>query len=568
MRLGRLYSRRPGSGVIAAMSRPKRIPFDSLVLAAVTAELQTLVGGRLQRAVQPSERTLVLGIYADGRERQLLLSCSPQFARVHLTSVRPASKGEQPLLAASLRRLADGAKVVSIRQRGFDRILDIELGKPEGSYRLVAELTGKHANLILIGPDRKVIAGAHHVPPRQSVRPIQPGRIYEPPPFPPRKPLYEATDHEELKDAEGASPFLLRLLEARAGAPAVEIWDRFHAELESLGKTVRERAFQSFQVKGMGAYPISVRALGYDDQPADLSDALDQEFGQAQEEAEREALRQRLVNGMGRVLLAREVALQELEQAEAAGRGAGRLQLMGELLLAYGATIPEAADRFATQDYEGQPMEIPLDPEASPLENAQRYFERAKRAKSRAAHIGDPRKRLSDDRIGLLGLIRRAEDAGDVETLKDIEARARELRWLNEPLAPPAKTPEDRPYEGHRIRERTGPGGVRVLYGENATSNDYLTHRVARPNDIWLHVRGSTSAHVVVLTQNKPDRIGPEALRFAASLAVANSTSKHSKYVPVDYTLKKYVRKLRGAKAGTVTYSHEKTLHVEQGAMS
>lgn len=550
------------------MSRPKRIPYDSLVLAAVTAELQSLVGGRLQRAVQPSERTLVLGIYAGGKEQQVLFSCSPQFARVHLTSVRPGSKGEQPLLAASLRRMADGAKVVSVRQRGFDRILDIELGKPEGSYRLVAELTGKHANLILVGSDGKVVAGAHHVPPRQSVRPIQPGRAYEPPPFPPRKPLYESESVDELKDSEGASPFLLRLLEAQAGVRPEEDWGRFRKELQSLRATVQVAAYRPVRVKGTGAYPISVLALGLEEQPADLSAALDAEFGQAQEDAEREALRQRLIHGMGRVLLAREVALQELEQAEAAGRGAGRLQLMGELLLAYGSTIPAGADRFETQDYEGQSLEILLDPEASPLENAQRYFDRAKRAKSRAAHIGDPRKRLSDDRIGLTGLLRRAEDAADIEELREIETKAKERRWLNEPLSPLAKNPEDRPYEGHRIRERTGPGGVRVLYGENATSNDYLTHRVARPNDYWLHVRGSTSAHVVVLTQNKPDRIGPEVLRFAANLAVANSTSKHSKYVPVDYTLKKYVRKLRGAKAGTVTYSHEKTLHVEPGAMS
>jgi predicted ribosome quality control (RQC) complex YloA/Tae2 family protein len=68
---------------------------------------------------------------------------------------------------------------------------------------------------------------------------------------------------------------------------------------------------------------------------------------------------------------------------------------------------------------------------------------------------------------------------------------------------------------------------------------------------------------VIITTRNQPDRVQPETLRYAAKLAVMNSTSKHAGYVPVDYTLKKYVRKPRGAAKGTATYSHEKTIHVE-----
>ncbi len=44
---------------------------------------------------------------------------------------------------------------------------------------------------------------------------------------------------------------------------------------------------------------------------------------------------------------------------------------------------------------------------------------------------------------------------------------------------------------------------------------------------------------------------------------VANSVMKHASYVPVDYTLRKYVRKPRGSKAGAALYTHEKTLYVD-----
>ena len=107
------------------------------------------------------------------------------------------------------------------------------------------------------------------------------------------------------------------------------------------------------------------------------------------------------------------------------------------------------------------------------------------------------------------------------------------------------------------------PGGLTVLYGENAESNDYLTLRVAKPSDWWLHVRGHVSAHVVIQTRNQPEKVSKEALMFAAKVAVQHSSLKHSGYVPVDYTLKKYVRKPRGGPKGTALYTHEKTLHVE-----
>ena len=102
-----------------------------------------------------------------------------------------------------------------------------------------------------------------------------------------------------------------------------------------------------------------------------------------------------------------------------------------------------------------------------------------------------------------------------------------------------------------------------VLYGENSEANDYLTLRVAKPNDWWLHVRGNVSAHVVVVTRNEPEKVSREALLFAAKVAVQHSTLKHSGYVPVDYTLKKYVRKPRGAAKGAALYTHEKTLHID-----
>jgi predicted ribosome quality control (RQC) complex YloA/Tae2 family protein len=104
--------------------------------------------------------------------------------------------------------------------------------------------------------------------------------------------------------------------------------------------------------------------------------------------------------------------------------------------------------------------------------------------------------------------------------------------------------------------------GWEILHGENATSNDFLTTRVARPDDWWLHVRAAASAHVVIRTAGRPDRVPPRVLEEAARIAARHSESKHSGLVPVDYVLRKHVRKPRRAAPGRVTYQNEKTLFI------
>jgi predicted ribosome quality control (RQC) complex YloA/Tae2 family protein len=194
--------------------------------------------------------------------------------------------------------------------------------------------------------------------------------------------------------------------------------------------------------------------------------------------------------------------------------------------------------------------------------NASEYFEKAKKAKGRMSMVADQIQRLSQQRSAMLGFIERVNLATRLEGLLALKEEASRLRWLNVQAIPTARK-EDRPYEGHRVRELHGPSGYVILYGENAEANDYLTLRVARSNDYWLHVRGDTSAHVVIQTRNQPEKVQMDVLMFAAKVAVQNSRVKHSSYVSVDYTLRKYVRRQRGAAKGSVVYTHEKTLNIE-----
>ena len=75
-------------------------------------------------------------------------------------------------------------------------------------------------------------------------------------------------------------------------------------------------------------------------------------------------------------------------------------------------------------------------------------------------------------------------------------------------------------------------------------------------------MRAAASAHGVIRANKHPEKVPPATLRRAAELVAARSEAKGSGVIPVDYTLRRYVRKPRGAAPGRVTYTNEKTVEV------
>lgn len=531
----------------------KRIPFDSLTLCAVVAEAQAYIGGKVQRIWQPDESTVVFAIYRNGREAMFLLSCHPTYFRCHFVTKRASNPQPFPQLLTALRAHVADSHLTGVTQIGFDRILELRFSKAGEEFRLVAELMGKHSNLMFMDQDLRLLAAAKWVGPSKSKRPIQAGKTYAPPPFKHKPPIAEAKDLNDIESYQGASPHLVELL--RAQGPEA---------LATLRETIVRSMYAPVLVPGRGAYPISLSPLGIEElhRPS-ISIALEQHYDQAIADDAVELRRSALASQLQRVLTAREHALVDLRAAENAATTAGEKQLRGELILAYGAQLPEAATELAVTDYEGKPITITLEPEKDYKENAASYFDKARRAKLGAGIVRQQIVRMTEDQLDLREMLDRLRAAKLLPEIEKVQAEADKRKWLHKQNPSAAANKEERPYEGHRVREALAPNGSIILYGENAEANDYLLIRVAKPNDYWLHIRGSQSAHVVVPTQNKPERISKETLQYAATIAVRNSPSKHAGYVAVDYTLRKYVRKPRGAPKGSAIYTHEKTLHVE-----
>ncbi|RMH12402.1 MAG: DUF814 domain-containing protein, partial [Gemmatimonadetes bacterium] len=226
------------------------------------------------------------------------------------------------------------------------------------------------------------------------------------------------------------------------------------------------------------------------------------------------------------------------------------LRALGDLLLARLHEVPRGAAEVVLTGFDGAPVRVELDPARAPQENAEAYYDRAGRAE-RAA------RRLPAE----LDQARRA-----AERLDELAERARSgalsATELEAALPPPAardRTPADERLPYRRYRSR---GGLEIRVGRGAADNDALTFHHARPNDVWLHARHAAGAHVV-LRWDRDEPPPARDLEDAAVLAALHSRARTSGTVPVDWTRRKYVRKPRGARPGSVIPERVRTLFVE-----
>jgi predicted ribosome quality control (RQC) complex YloA/Tae2 family protein len=116
-----------------------------------------------------------------------------------------------------------------------------------------------------------------------------------------------------------------------------------------------------------------------------------------------------------------------------------------------------------------------------------------------------------------------------------------------------------------RLIEYTLPGRWTVLVGRTDADNDYLSLKLAQPDDWWFHARGVPGGHAILkaMPDEEPDRV---TLKRAASIAAYHSKARKAGLVAVSCTRARYVTKPRGAKAGTVQIRKEIVLKVRPTA--
>jgi predicted ribosome quality control (RQC) complex YloA/Tae2 family protein len=549
----------------------------AFLLKQVVSELSaTLPGALVSRVHQPADREIVLVLWTGHGEKRLLLSADPENCRLHLTTRRSPNPAVPPRFCQYLRRHLEGMRVASLALAPYDRSvrIDFSSSRPDAEHErttLYAELFGRHANLIYVDEAGVILCPLRAVSPEESrIREVSPGLPYRPLPRPARVFLPEVTpeDAERIFAAGFGGPDralldsvagLGREVAREAAAMGKDGPGALYSALRELVRRYEEDDFSP----GIGTLPGGKRrilpfpcpAAGFDEfEPhPSANDAADAFYSAVAEARELATLRQQL-SARIRALLKK-----ERHKLENVGGDEERLveglagSARGETLKANLGALAKGMDSF---------QGIPLDPALSPVENMNRYFRLARKAKN-AMEIVRRRKREVAEGIYYIESLEAQLDAA--RSRDELIAVRQEL---SASFASKAKAPAKRKGGRSDAPRPVAPQvdtvefrGFTILVGRNNVGNDRIVKELSSPDDLWLHAQGIPGSHVLV--RRPPGKEVPkEVVEEAARLAVFHSKAKGSQNVPVFLAEARHVSKFKGAKPGLVRIAKYSTVFV------
>lgn len=263
----------------------------------------------------------------------------------------------------------------------------------------------------------------------------------------------------------------------------------------------------------------------------------------------------RIFGKLSRIERKTENSLKQMSDFDKTLERAEEYRRRAEILAASGNPKARVGKSIELTNRDGETETIPLDPKKNVIENAEKYFDKARNADKDVAHR---KKRIPEAKSKLADIRKLIKELNSIKDVKSLEKFEKKYRIVG------GKTIEDS-AETTKFRTFDLGEGYTLYVGKNAANNDELTMGFAKPNDLWFHARGAGGSHAVLRLEKKDDKPPKRIIEKAAAISAYYSQARNAKYAPVAYTQKKYVRKPKGANPGSVTLAREKTVMVEPG---
>ncbi len=518
----------------------------------------------------------ISGVEYYRKERAVQIYCRKDKPYAVTLSFHPRQNGFY-ILPASRSRLDTQEKyrpfarevwngtVESIRQLPNDRIVEIAVDAEGGRFYLVFEILGPNGNLWLLDKDHIRKASLRH-------KSFDADSRYEPTPLPESVDPTDMTA-EDLHALFSANPdtnparlmekriygidyYLARTLLADLDITDSEecrkIYDRLRDALDRYHAA--DGPIYGYYIKGKSRYyPLKIADYEPLEKFSSLSQAQRSLLSAVREADETETFRERTVKSIRTQLKKSQKLLTRLDSDIAEAADYEKYLQYADLLKINRSRLERGMDHIEVENlYGGDTVNIPLDPKLNGPENIEQYSRRYRKG-----------------REGLEILQRRQENIRHevdmlTQALKDFDENFEQAQHQYPDLLPSSsdsggtEAAPRRPYKEYQTST-----GVTLWVGKTEADNDRLTLDYARPYDLWFHASQCPGSHVVMRFPNKKFEPSKREIAEAASLAAHYSKARGSAKVPVSYTLRKYVRKPRGAKPGLVTIDNYKTIMVE-----
>ena len=572
---------------------------DGLVIHSLAHELTTkLVGGKIDRVHQPENDELVLYIRNNKENFKLVLSSSASNPRVYIANdYKKENPIKAPMFCMLFRKYIQGGIITEISQVNFERIIKISVEsfdelKEKTTKDIYIEIMGRHSNIILV-QNSKIIDSIKRIPPSVSrVRQLLPNMTYELPPA-----------QDKINPIKGTSiKSFINILREFDGPIYKGIYSKFLGISPSVAKEICHRANLNPNDNGNDKtrdelsvlYRIfsdlftNIKKDEYNpcividenvDKVIDFScinlsyldgnkfiknDSISQiieDYYKTKDFKERvhqrtADLRKSISIKLERLYHKQKKIEKELRDAD----NADEFKVKGELLTSYIYMIQKGMEsvevaNFYDPNYSN--IRIALNKNLTPSENAQKYFKKYNKLKTAKIELTSQIAICNEEIEYLENIMLGIENCENLEELDDIKDELIKLGYAKAPFRYKAKKDIDPTTKPNQF---TSSDGFKILVGKNNKQNDYLTLRIADPEDLWMHTKNIPGSHVIIKCAGK--EVPDNTLLEAATLAAYFSKARLSSQVPVDYTMKKHVKKPSGSKPGMVIYETNSTIYV------
>ena len=559
---------------------------DGLTMSVLAKELnERLQTGQIQKLYQIDKTTLLFKIRALNEDQNLIITVGATPA-MYLSKPLQDLPKEPSSLCMFLRKHIEGSRIVKVEQINGDRIMCIQTDKLEmdgsiTSTLIYVELMGKYSNCIFV-QDGVILESLIHVSPLMNrERSISPKLQYELPPNANRVSLMDF-DYNEIRNllvsfGNGSVQQSIRAIFNGFGKPLLnEVLynanlngDEIITDLEA--SQVDKLANALYDLKMMLQNGNGLLSLVNDNHKKAYSTFILHNYNVVKTyETISEALEETIHSTK-----AIHTADKELEKILTAAikKEEGRHQkikeeledtnkmdtykLYGDLLMINAHLQVQYEPSIELQNLlsdEGEMLTIPLKPNLTIVENAQWYYKLYTKLKNRMVS-GEYQLNASTTKLEYLkSILYSISLATTRESLEEIRKECMDAGIIKKSKKPLSYKLGKSNYIHLTIDEGE------MFIGRNNQQNEYLTHRFAKPTDIWFHTQDIQGSHLILRLNVEPDDIIlSKVAQYAAYFSKARETSK----VPVDYTYIKNIKKPPGSPLGFVIFNTHQTMIVE-----
>lgn len=559
---------------------------DGLTMSVLAKELnERLQTGQIQKLYQIDKTTLLFKIRALNEDQNLIITVGATPA-MYLSKPLQDLPKEPSSLCMFLRKHIEGSRIVKVEQINGDRIMCIQTDKLEmdgsiTSTLIYVELMGKYSNCIFV-QDGVVLESLIHVSPLMNrERSISPKLQYELPPNANRVSLMDF-DYNEIRNllvsfGNGSVQQSIRAIFNGFGKPLLDEvlynanlnGDEIITDLEA--SQVDKLANALYDLKMMLQNGNGLLSLVNDNHKKAYSTFILHNYNVVKTyETISEALEETIHSTK-----AIHTADKELEKILTAAikKEEGRHQkikdeledtnkmdtykLYGDLLMINAHLQVQYEPSIELQNLlsdEGEMLTIPLKPNLTIVENAQWNYKLYTKLKNRMVS-GEYQLNASTTKLEYLkSILYSISLATTRESLEEIRKECMDAGIIKKSKKPLSYKLGKSNYIHLTIDEGE------MFIGRNNQQNEYLTHRFAKPTDIWFHTQDIQGSHLILRLNVEPDdMILSKVAQYAAYFSKARETSK----VPVDYTYIKNIKKPPGSPLGFVIFNTHQTMIVE-----